>query len=278
MEPSKLREREDTALKDAHGKILHSGAYSDMKIRLSDETEIACHRAIVCERCDFFKNALQSGFKETHSGVIEMFDDPPEAVRALVSYLYTADYPDNGLIDQDLVLFHMGVYTIAATYLVEGLANVAKDHVWDWYSQGPGALLDLANALGECKLKFGKLYETHKFYDELVETVVKEHYDLEYFFNMEDMLVECPDFAYDVEKKAWKLWKTRNNNSSARYLKLYGDLGGYIQVRSTECPRRAEWFAEGEVIIDCEEDTESNSGSEGDTKSDGDGGEDTVDG
>lgn len=43
--------------------IRNSGAYSDMTICLSDGTKVECHRAIMCARCDFFRIALESGFK-----------------------------------------------------------------------------------------------------------------------------------------------------------------------------------------------------------------------
>lgn len=44
-----------------HNKIHQPNPYSDMKIRLSDGTELFCHRNIVCGQCAFFENALKPG-------------------------------------------------------------------------------------------------------------------------------------------------------------------------------------------------------------------------
>lgn len=44
-----------------HNKIHEPNSYSDMKIRLSDGTELFCHRNIVCGQCAFFGDALKPG-------------------------------------------------------------------------------------------------------------------------------------------------------------------------------------------------------------------------
>ncbi|KAK0621100.1 hypothetical protein DIS24_g11448 [Lasiodiplodia hormozganensis] len=249
MEPSKLRGREDTALKDALGKILNSGAYSDMKIRLSDETEIACHRAIVCERCDFFKNALQSGFKETHSGVEEMFYDPPEAVTAMISYLYTADYPDNGLNGPELVLFHLDVYIIAETYLVEGLAKIAKYRLVQRLEMVPEVLPNIWEALRECDSKFLRYPESTGLDSQLAKWAIQKFRDM-YKATWDVIAKESPSFIQYVTAMAWTLWDEQCAVDAAMWLERFEgpDSTGRTVFQASRCPGKCGYVPGGVSI------------------------------
>ncbi|KAL0258081.1 hypothetical protein SLS55_007252 [Diplodia seriata] len=79
---------------------MESGVFSDVTLILRDGSELTCHR-ILLRSCDFFKNALEpGGFQESLTRIIDMKNDPPQAVRKVVEYLYTGDYSLSGQTDE----------------------------------------------------------------------------------------------------------------------------------------------------------------------------------
>ncbi|KAK7537159.1 BTB/POZ protein [Phyllosticta citribraziliensis] len=100
--------------------LFSSSEYSDLTIRTRDGGELKVHKAIVCTTCAFFKNALKNGFKESKTGLIEMPNDPPHAVRALVQYCYHHEYP----MSKDIFI-HVEVHIAATTYMLAGLKRLA---------------------------------------------------------------------------------------------------------------------------------------------------------
>jgi hypothetical protein len=56
------------------------------------------HKKVLCGQSDFFEKACEGGFKEASSGVIDLTDDDPDAVKAMVQFCYTVNYAyDTGL-------------------------------------------------------------------------------------------------------------------------------------------------------------------------------------
>ncbi|EOD49414.1 putative btb poz domain protein [Neofusicoccum parvum UCRNP2] len=112
-------------------KALQAGEYSDLTIRLSNGEELKGHRIILCTHCEFFANAVKNGnFKEGQTGVIEMKNDPPGAVKKLIEYLYTEDYK----IDQHMnvpmkLAADAEVYAVAVIYMVPELVKLAKNRI-----------------------------------------------------------------------------------------------------------------------------------------------------
>ncbi|KAL1627686.1 hypothetical protein SLS56_006218 [Neofusicoccum ribis] len=108
-----------------------AGEYSDLTIRLSNGEELKGHRIILCTHCEFFANAVKHGnFKEGQTGVIEMKNDPPGAVKKLIEYLYTEDYK----IDQHMnvpmkLAADAEVYAVAIIYMVPELVKLAKNRI-----------------------------------------------------------------------------------------------------------------------------------------------------
>jgi len=50
------------------------------------------HKKVLCAQSDFFQKACEGGFQEASSGVIDLTEDDPDAVRAMVQFCYTVDY------------------------------------------------------------------------------------------------------------------------------------------------------------------------------------------
>ncbi|KAK8155092.1 hypothetical protein BKA80DRAFT_345940 [Phyllosticta citrichinensis] len=62
---------------------------------------------------------MSHDFQEANTGVIEMSNNPPQAVRALINWLYTHDY------FADTVFEHAEIYIIAGVYMAPELMNLA---------------------------------------------------------------------------------------------------------------------------------------------------------
>ncbi|KAK8185014.1 hypothetical protein IWZ00DRAFT_548124 [Phyllosticta capitalensis] len=106
---------------------LETGAYSDLTIRDKDGKEYRVHKHIVCTRCDFFAKAVEGGFKESVSHLIEMNNDSPAALKTLIEYLYTDDYSNPyGSKSLDTVMLHLDAYIIGEIYGVTGLKAIAR--------------------------------------------------------------------------------------------------------------------------------------------------------
>ncbi|KAK5165456.1 uncharacterized protein LTR77_008985 [Saxophila tyrrhenica] len=60
--------------------------FSDVTIRCGGR-EWPAHRIVLCNRSEYFKRALQSGFKEGLESVIELHEDDPNAVELMLEWL-----------------------------------------------------------------------------------------------------------------------------------------------------------------------------------------------
>ncbi|KAF5006209.1 hypothetical protein FDECE_7368 [Fusarium decemcellulare] len=79
--------------REAFNKALNSAdAYSHLTIKCGDKQH-RVHKALVCTRSPFFAKACSGPFKESQTNVINLVDDDPEAVDAMISYLYYGSYP-----------------------------------------------------------------------------------------------------------------------------------------------------------------------------------------
>ncbi|KAF2207049.1 hypothetical protein CERZMDRAFT_4945, partial [Cercospora zeae-maydis SCOH1-5] len=120
-------------------RLFTSSDYSDLKITCDGSTWDV-HRNIVCPASPFFKSCCEK-FKEAQTGVIDLPDDSKDAVHALLSYIYTADYKtDEGLGDQKM-LFQVRVHTIADKYDLLELCTLAESKFaalvsTEWHGEG----------------------------------------------------------------------------------------------------------------------------------------------
>ncbi|RAL66523.1 hypothetical protein DID88_006213 [Monilinia fructigena] len=72
-------------------KLYLLGKYSDLIIKCQ-ERELKVHRAIVCSQSKPLAAAVDNGFKEATTGVINLEDDEPEVVEYMIEFLYHGTY------------------------------------------------------------------------------------------------------------------------------------------------------------------------------------------
>ncbi|KAK8234643.1 hypothetical protein HDK77DRAFT_379835 [Phyllosticta capitalensis] len=107
-------------------RFLQTGLHSDLKVRDKNGHEWNVHKVVVAKFCNFFENALKGPCKESVTNVVEMTDDDPAALKALIEFLYVEDYDIMTATDNDIVLeFHLQVYIIATIYEVQSLRLMA---------------------------------------------------------------------------------------------------------------------------------------------------------
>ncbi|KAB2569712.1 hypothetical protein DBV05_g11626 [Lasiodiplodia theobromae] len=179
-----------------------------------------------------------------------MFNDPPEAVRAMVNYLYTATYPKHGLNGPDLVLFHLDVYIIATTYLVEGLARIAKNSLAQELDNTPEVLPDVTNALRECNFRFRTFPKMRGLYRGIKKWAIGKFEDTYDDNTWKVMAKESPGFIQDVTKEAWRQWERSCTREAAIWLEHFEgpDSTGRVRVDNAECPGGCEYIQDRLIL------------------------------
>ncbi|OIW22532.1 hypothetical protein CONLIGDRAFT_587322, partial [Coniochaeta ligniaria NRRL 30616] len=72
--------------------LYKDGKYSDLTIVCGESTYRA-HKAVLCTRSQFFAKACDGAFQEASTGVIDLSQDDPQAVKMMMHYFYHLDYP-----------------------------------------------------------------------------------------------------------------------------------------------------------------------------------------
>ncbi|KAK5174898.1 uncharacterized protein LTR77_000034 [Saxophila tyrrhenica] len=108
--------------------------FSDITIK-SGHLEFKCHKIILCKASAYFEKLLDpdGNFIERTLSVIELKDDHPEAVGAMLRYIYDFDYRpkvqtkkvEDGDEYSCPAIFHLHVYDAAHKYLFPRLASKA---------------------------------------------------------------------------------------------------------------------------------------------------------
>lgn len=79
------------------------------------DTIFNVHRVVVCSQSEPLAAAIDGGFKEATTGVIDLEDDEPSIVEAFLQFLYKAEYEatiNTTLPDIGELLFHTKVYVV----------------------------------------------------------------------------------------------------------------------------------------------------------------------
>ncbi|KKY13186.1 putative btb poz domain-containing protein [Diplodia seriata] len=99
-----------------------NGLYSDLRIKDSNGHEYAVHRVVVCGQSPVLANAVkpEHGFK---TGVINLEDDDPDAVKAMLQFMYRGSYT---ITEDDNAMTQVArAYALGEMYCVPELKEAA---------------------------------------------------------------------------------------------------------------------------------------------------------
>ncbi|PIA96380.1 hypothetical protein CB0940_10869 [Cercospora beticola] len=123
---------------DAVKSLFGDDRYTDLTI-LCSEHKWRVHKAIVCTRCEFFAKAVDDGFQEAGAGVIDLPNDHPNAIAAMLRFLYTDEYDDAAHLlsvasekeehEWTILPMHIRVYQMAHKYELPKLADLAQEEL-----------------------------------------------------------------------------------------------------------------------------------------------------
>lgn len=102
--------------------MLSDGKNHDLILKIGDK-ELLAHRAILSCRSHVFESMLNHDMKEKNSGIIEVPDCDPEAMKLFLSYIYTGKVET---LDQRHML---ALYYIADKYDAQGLKKICHNFI-----------------------------------------------------------------------------------------------------------------------------------------------------
>ncbi|KAE9984457.1 hypothetical protein EG328_008756 [Venturia inaequalis] len=118
-------ENQGATLKKGVASLLGSDEFSDMTITCRDGKIFKVHQAVISSQSKFFYNACTKDFKEKKDANIDLSEQDPEAVEALLEYLYKCDYTRLTKDNASALVLHVHVYQLADMYDIAELKDVA---------------------------------------------------------------------------------------------------------------------------------------------------------
>ncbi|KAK4544759.1 hypothetical protein LTR36_004008 [Oleoguttula mirabilis] len=181
-----------------------TGDYADAIVTCKGKTW-KVHRLVLCSHSEFFRKAWGGEFKEAKERAIELPDDEPRTVEAMLSYLYKRDYDaqSGGSGEEDIasIVLDARVFIIADKYFILKLKDLAAIKLQErakaeWKSPA------FANAISE--VYTASPAEDRTLHDIVIETV-KEHavelfQDEEAHASFHAVVDNVGDFAADLLK------------------------------------------------------------------------------
>ncbi|KGO37196.1 Uncharacterized protein PEX1_065780 [Penicillium expansum] len=105
-----------------------SSQFSDLVVK-TEEQEFKLHRLIVCGQSEYFARLYQGNWAETADNTIQLNDDDPRAIEAMIHFMYGIDYDSSGneLGRISPMIFNVRLYQVADKYFVPRLKQRAKE-------------------------------------------------------------------------------------------------------------------------------------------------------
>ncbi|KAI7232117.1 hypothetical protein KC330_g6066 [Hortaea werneckii] len=110
------------SLEEALHNCFETGEYAHMTITCGSRIW-RVHKVVVCSRVPFFAKAVAGKFKEARDSCIDLMDDDPGAVDAMLRWLYCGTFHQQ--LDVGEVLFLARCYKIADKYLLADFRTTA---------------------------------------------------------------------------------------------------------------------------------------------------------
>ncbi|KAL2864416.1 BTB/POZ protein [Aspergillus lucknowensis] len=109
-------------------RYFHASTFSDLTIVTRDQ-KFEVHKLIICGQSEYFSRLFNHNWKEVTENVIQLEDDDPRAIEAIIHFMYGFNYDSSGS-DQGQtspMLFNVNVYQIGDKYGVPKLKEQAKE-------------------------------------------------------------------------------------------------------------------------------------------------------
>ncbi|KAI1946633.1 hypothetical protein LOZ53_005262 [Ophidiomyces ophidiicola] len=163
------------------------------------------HRFVLACHSEFFLNAFRSEWNEAKPGTMDLSEDEPGIIQALVEYVYHLDYtcfPDTG--DIYTLLFHAKVFKLADKYDIYHLRKLALARVKSIdlnYLLFPvvADLIRMAYAPGT---------HTSELRQELLNAIIPTILTLQVDPDFQDLYMTMPEFARDIVNETTRSRKT----------------------------------------------------------------------
>ncbi|KAK5121820.1 hypothetical protein LTR85_004695 [Meristemomyces frigidus] len=107
--------------------LFNSKRFSDLAVRCGDY-DWPAHKSVLCTQSEYFAKACEGEFKvRSTNNTIELHDDDPDAVEAMLRFFYTLDYSDLPKSRDSVcsAVFNVRVFTLAEKYLLVHLREHA---------------------------------------------------------------------------------------------------------------------------------------------------------
>ncbi|TLD36083.1 Siderophore iron transporter [Venturia nashicola] len=177
---------------DSVSTLLGDQEYSDLRITCQT-LELKVHKAIMCTQSKFFRNACKKGaFKEGITGVIDLPDDEPLAVEAMIDFLYTAKWQP----EKPAYLLEAQTYVLAEKYGIFALKHAV-------FSNIHAQLLDRTDMKGfdkAVKWVYSNTTQEDPIRDIFILFVVNDTQNLfdEKNGPISQLVLELPEFSLDI--------------------------------------------------------------------------------
>ncbi|KAI7250112.1 hypothetical protein KC343_g4893 [Hortaea werneckii] len=115
------------SIKEALQKCFETGEYADMTITCSGRTW-QVHKVVGCSQVPFFAKAVTGKFKESRDSCIDLVDDDPSAVGAMLRWLYygTLEVEESKPLGMNTAMFLTRSHKVADKYLLADLRTTAS--------------------------------------------------------------------------------------------------------------------------------------------------------
>ncbi|KAM5475685.1 hypothetical protein MauCBS54593_001377 [Microsporum audouinii] len=170
-----------------------SSKFSDLVITTVDQQH-KVHKLVVCGQSEVFSRMLDRDWKESSENTIELGDDDPRAIEAMISFMYKFDYHQTGG-EASSMLFDAKVFGVAEKYGIAALKICAQNKFkvaiqigWNT-DEFLDVIAEVYNEISCADRTLRKLLAT-VCYDNIRELFKKDHFKV--------LLEDIPGFAADV--------------------------------------------------------------------------------
>ncbi|OOF96480.1 hypothetical protein ASPCADRAFT_4523 [Aspergillus carbonarius ITEM 5010] len=192
-----------------------SGEFSDLTICTINQ-EFKVHRLVVCGQSEYFSRMFKRDWVETTESLVRFEDDDPEAIQAMIQFMYGIDYDSSNSGDGRPcpLLFAVKMYQVADKYAVPRLQQRAKKS-FQTIAKTCWQMDDFSTAIAEayrCTTKTDRSLR-----DPLVE-ISREHIDeLRNKDEFQKVLEETTGFAADLVQSMAQSKATTVSLSAKKY-------------------------------------------------------------